>query len=106
VAGDRLGATIKHDLVTGERWAHDHGVGRGAGEAVFVAREGTSASSAEDDGWLLTFVHAHDGSDASFVVLDAQDLARGPVATVPLPQRVPYGFHGNWVSDASVPPPA
>ncbi len=38
--------------------------------------------------------------------MDAQDLERGYVAQVPLPQRVPYGFHGNWVSDRSVPEPA
>ena len=101
VAADNLGSTIKHDLLTGERSSYDHGPGRGAGEAVFVGREG---STAEDDGWLLTFNHAHDASSASFVVLDAQDLARGPVAEVPLPQAVPYGFHGNWVSDRSVPP--
>jgi carotenoid cleavage dioxygenase len=41
---------------------------------------------------------------AEFVVLDAQDLGRGYVARVKLPQRVPYGFHGNWVSDRSVAP--
>ena len=70
---------------------------------MFVDRPNAQA---EDDGWLMGFVHAHDGSSASFAVLDAQDLARGPVAEVPLPQRVPYGFHGNWVSDRSVPPPA
>jgi 8'-apo-carotenoid 13,14-cleaving dioxygenase len=101
VATDNLGATIKHDLKTGERTSYDYGSGYGAGEAVFVAREG---GTAEDDGWLLAFTHAHDASSASFVVLDAQDVARGPIAEVKLPQRVPYGFHGNWVSDKSVPP--
>jgi 8'-apo-carotenoid 13,14-cleaving dioxygenase len=103
VAMHALGDTIKHDFVTGERTSHSWGEGRGSGEPVFVARDG---STAEDDGWIVTLAHAHDGSAASFVVLDAQDIARGPVAEVALPQRVPYGFHGNWVSDRSVPPPA
>ena len=97
------GATLKHDMITGERWSYDYGTGFGAGEAVFVAREGATA---EDDGYLLAYKHAHDCSSASFIVLDAQDIARGPIAEVPLPQRVPYGFHGNWVSDRSVPPTA
>ena len=107
VAADRLGATVKHDLVTGERTSFDWGAGRSAGEAVFVARDSSAgaAERAEDDGWLLAFVHADDGSSASFVVLDAQEVERGPVAEVVLPQRVPFGFHGNWVSDRSVPPP-
>jgi carotenoid cleavage dioxygenase-like enzyme len=37
-------------------------------------------------------------------VLDAADLGRGEVARISLPQRVPFGFHGNWVPDSSVAP--
>ena len=39
-----------------------------------------------------------DGSD--LVILDASDFTASPVATVALPQRVPFGFHGSWVPDA------
>jgi 8'-apo-carotenoid 13,14-cleaving dioxygenase len=101
VGADPVGATFKHDLVTGARTSYDYGPGRGAGEAVFVPRE---AMSAEDDGWLLAFTHDLSGASASFVVLDAQEIERGPVAEVMMPQRIPYGFHGNWVSDRSVAP--
>jgi 8'-apo-carotenoid 13,14-cleaving dioxygenase len=94
--------TLKHDLQTGQRWELDHGPGRAAGEPVFVARQG---GEAEDDGWLLTFVHDLGEGTTDFVVMDAAELERGYVAKVPLPQRVPFGFHGNWVSDRAVPPP-
>ena len=36
-----------------------------------------------------------DGSD--LVILDATDFGGRPVATVALPQRVPFGFHGTWL---------
>lgn len=88
--------TVKHDLVSGTRTTFDHGAGRAAGEPVFVARTG---STEEDDGWLLTFVHDGNTNSAEFVVLDARDFDRGYVARVKLPQRVPFGFHGNWVPD-------
>ncbi|HWL44083.1 MAG TPA: carotenoid oxygenase family protein [Ilumatobacter sp.] len=97
--------TLKHDLVSGERHSFDHGPGRAAGEPVFVSRAG--GDGAEDDGWLVTFVHDLGLGTTEFVVLDAQEFdRRGYVARVPLPQRVPFGFHGAWISDASVPPPA
>lgn len=93
--------TLKHDLHTGDRQQFDHGPGRAAGEPVFVSRPDATA---EDDGWLVTYVHDLAAESAEFVVLDAQDFGRGYVARVPLPQRVPFGFHGNWVSDRLVPP--
>jgi carotenoid cleavage dioxygenase-like enzyme len=34
------------------------------------------------------------------VILNASDLRH--VATVALPQRVPYGFHGAWIADAAL----
>lgn len=95
--------TLKHDLQTGVRQEFDHGPGRAAGEPVFVAREGSTEE--EDDGWLVTFVHDLGKASTDFVVMDASDFERSDyVARVPLPQRVPFGFHGNWVSDRSVPP--
>ena len=32
-------------------------------------------------------------------ILDAEDITGPEVARIHLPQRVPFGFHGNWVSD-------
>jgi carotenoid cleavage dioxygenase len=37
---------------------------------------------------------------SDLVVLAADDFGGDPVATVHLPQRVPFGFHGNWVPSA------
>ena len=88
--------TVKHDLHTGQRTVFDHGPARAAGEPVFVGRPGATA---EDDGWLVMFVHDGSNGTAEFAVLDAQDFDRGYVARVVLPQRVPFGFHGNWVAD-------
>jgi hypothetical protein len=42
-------------------------------------------------------VNDHAGSgQSSLVVLDARDIAGGPVARVLIPQRMPFGFHANW----------
>ena len=58
---------------------------------------GADDDGAEDDGYLLGIVtNARDRSSA-LVVLDARDVAAGPVARVPLPRRVPHGFHAQWL---------
>ena len=94
VGGDRL---VRYDLTDGSATEHTFGDGR-PGEAVFVPAAG---SSDESDGWYLAYVYdpARDGSD--LVIVDAADFAGGPVATIHLPQRVPYGFHGNWIGTHS-----
>ena len=71
-------------------------------EPVFIPRDG---STAEDDGWLLAVVHDDATNASQLRIIDAQRMGDPPVAVVHLPQRVPYGFHGNWVPDSSVPPP-
>ena len=67
-------------------------------EPVFVPR---SKDADEDDGWLMAYVHDASENRADIVVLNAQDFEAGPIATVHLPDRVPFGFHCNWVPDAS-----
>ena len=84
---------LRYDLSTGSAVEHDFGHG-GPGEAVFVPAAGPAD---ESNGWYLAYVYdpARGGSD--LVILDASDFGGQPVATVHLPQRVPYGFHGNWI---------
>ena len=88
---------IKYDLAGSGAVTHDFGPGRLPSEPVFVP---AAPGSAEDEGWVLSYVYdsARDGSD--LVILDATAFAAKPIATVALPQRVPFGFHGSWIPDA------
>jgi carotenoid cleavage dioxygenase len=90
------GGVIKHDLDAGTSEVLDLGAGAGENEAVFVPR---SPDAAEDDGWLLCLTYDPASDRSRLVIHHAQDLTGGPVATVHLPVRVPFGFHGNWVAD-------
>jgi carotenoid cleavage oxygenase len=88
---------LKHDFVAGTTAEHDFGPGRSPSELVFVP--GADASS-EDDGWLVGYVYDAATDRSDLVILDAHDFAGPPVATVHLPARVPFGFHGSWIPDA------
>ena len=90
---------IKYDLLTGSSQTHEFGSGRYGGEGVFVPRPGATA---EDDGWLLTFVHDEVEGTSELVVLMAQDMTAEPVARIMIPTRVPYGFHGTWITQAQM----
>jgi carotenoid cleavage dioxygenase len=47
----------------------------------------------------MTFVYDGDRDASDLVLLAGQDFAGEPVATVELPVRVPFGFHGNWAPE-------
>ncbi len=85
---------IKFDLETGRSESHEFTDASHAGEFVLASAEG-----GEDSGWLMGFVHDDKSCTSSFVLLDAADIKAKPVAKIRLPQRVPYGFHGNWFAD-------
>lgn len=85
---------LRHDLEAGQTLARNLGPDRVPGEFVFVPRPN---SKAEDDGWLVGFSHALREGNSDLVILNAQDFMGEPQAVVHLPQRVPMGFHGNWV---------
>ncbi|MCB1016609.1 MAG: carotenoid oxygenase family protein [Acidimicrobiales bacterium] len=101
--GDRRpdggGSIVVHDLVAGAAVEHRFGPGRVPAEAVFAPADRRPGGP----GWLVTFVYdaARDASD--LVLLDAEEPAAPPVATVALPVRVPYGFHGSWLADDASP---
>ena len=79
-----------------------------AQESRFVPRlDGQS----EDDGWVLTYVFDESqlgedgeclpGAKSELWIVNARNMSE-VVAKVQLPQRVPYGLHGNWFSEEDV----
>ena len=48
----------------------------------------------------MTYVHDDTTGVSEFVVYDARTMSGEPVARVHLPQRVPYGFHGTFMTEA------
>ena len=71
---------------------HCHG-----GEAVFVPNT-CYQDAPEDDGILLVFMHNEITGKSELLVLDAASASLTQIASIKLPSRVPYGFHGAFIS--------
>ncbi len=85
---------IQYDLTRDQSTRFDPGQHRFPGEPVFVR---AADGKGEDEGWVLSVVYDASSDTSDLVILDATSFAGPPVATVHLPARVPFGFHGSWL---------
>ncbi|MEU4931913.1 carotenoid oxygenase family protein [Streptomyces yokosukanensis] len=95
-ADGQHGAITRYDLHTGATiGSHEFADGQVPGEAAFVP----AGDTPDGPGWLVSYVYNPATDTSDLVILDAEQLGAKPVATVHLPVRVPFGFHGNWIPD-------
>jgi carotenoid cleavage dioxygenase len=87
---------VKNDHETGNVETHYYSDTSTSGEHAFAP---DPDGSAEDDGWLMSFVTDKVTEQSELVILDARDLSAEPVARVQMKARVPLGFHANWFAD-------
>ncbi len=97
---------------TGTSWVHfDHQTGKverytpepgsNVSEMCFVPKH---AKAAEGEGWLVgVCARGKENGRSDLLVLDAQRIADGPVATVKLPYRAAPQVHGFWVPSEQLP---
>jgi len=91
---------VKYDTVKGSSEKYFFGPGRYGSESPFAPRPGSRPGvTAEDDGYLLTFVHDESANYSELLIMDAKNLTAGPIARARIPQRVPLGFHACWVPE-------
>nr|AAL07104.1 putative 9-cis-epoxycarotenoid dioxygenase [Arabidopsis thaliana] len=87
----KVSGFAKVDLTTGEVKKHLYGDNRYGGEPLFLPGEGGE----EDEGYILCFVHDEKTWKSELQIVNAVSLE--VEATVKLPSRVPYGFHGTFI---------
>ncbi|KAK1286816.1 hypothetical protein QJS10_CPB20g00900 [Acorus calamus] len=99
----KISGVVKLDLELGKTVAtRVYGPGCFGGEPFFVPSSSSSSGQGmneEDDGYVVSYVHDEVKGESKFLVLDAKSPELDVVASVKLPRRVPYGFHGLFVSE-------
>ena len=70
-------------------------------EATFVPRK---PGAPEGDGYLIGVAsQMKEAGRSDLIIVDTQDLAAGPIATVHMPYRVVGQIHGLWVPGDQLP---
>ncbi|MBL4863988.1 MAG: carotenoid oxygenase family protein [Rhodobiaceae bacterium] len=93
--GSPFDSLVHLDLKTGTRKIYEPGEGCFVHEPIFVPR---NEKAEEGDGYLVSLIYDSARNNSDFVVLDTDDISRGPIGRAELPTRVPFGFHGNWAN--------
>eukprot|EP01127_Copromyxa_protea_P012231 TRINITY_DN3165_c0_g1_i1.p1 TRINITY_DN3165_c0_g1~~TRINITY_DN3165_c0_g1_i1.p1 ORF type:complete len:515 (-),score=122.54 TRINITY_DN3165_c0_g1_i1:141-1685(-) len=92
-----MSGIAKYDMETGKSITYIMDENDLSGEFVFVPNQDKEASEREeDDGYLVGYQYISKRNNSELVILRAQDLS--VQARIVLPQRVPQGFHGRWIS--------
>ena len=84
---------MKHDLEQHTVDQYEFGDQRFGSEAPFIPRKGAET---EDDGYLISFITDTRENRSECIILDAQNIGDGPVATIRLPHRICSGTHAVW----------
>ncbi|KAH6773520.1 nine-cis-epoxycarotenoid dioxygenase 9 [Perilla frutescens var. hirtella] len=87
----KVSGFAKVDLSSGEVEKFMYGDRKYGGEPFFVP-----SSEREDEGYIIAYVHDEEKWKSEVQVVNAATLKME--ASVKLPSRVPYGFHGTFVS--------
>ena len=84
---------VKVDHETGAEQVYRFGDGVFGSETPMAPRSGATV---EDDGYLVTFVTDMNENRSECLVLDAANIAAGPIARIRLPERICSGTHSCW----------
>ncbi|MEE4199442.1 carotenoid oxygenase family protein [Erythrobacter sp.] len=90
---------VRHDTKTGEEQVYRLPDGVYASESPMVPRKNASA---EDDGYLVTFLIDENTQSSQLAILDASDIAAGPIARAALPHKISSGVHATFVTHAQL----
>ncbi|GAC1476955.1 MAG: carotenoid oxygenase family protein [Acidimicrobiales bacterium] len=90
---------VKHDVVRGREERFTFGEGVYGSETPMAPRAGAAA---EDDGYLVTFTTDMVNDRSECLVIDAGDIAAGPIARIRLPERISSGTHSCWAPSAAL----
>lgn len=85
---------VRHDTQTGEEQVYEMPEGVYASESPMIPRKGATS---EDDGYLITFLIDENTGTSQCAILDASDIAKGPVCRLALPHKISSGVHSTWV---------
>ncbi|KAL2463456.1 9-cis-epoxycarotenoid dioxygenase NCED6 [Forsythia ovata] len=83
----------KVDLFTGKVTKFLYGEEKFGGEPCFVPSNGEEG---EDGGFLMSLVTNEVSEKSQLVIIEASNMKQ--IASIKIPTRVPYGFHGTFVS--------
>jgi carotenoid cleavage dioxygenase len=85
---------VRHDTETGEEQVYRLPEGVYASESPIVPRKGATA---EDDAYVITFLIDENRGTSELTILDAANIAAGPICRAALPHKISSGVHATWV---------